>query len=216
MRLDRDSFLLYAVTDRAWTGRQSLYEQVESALSGGITLLQLREKNMSDEAFLEEAVRIKKLCDDHQVPLIINDRVDVALKCGAAGVHLGQEDGNVREVREKVGDRLLIGVSAHNVKEALLAQEQGADYLGVGAVFGSSTKTDAHPLEHAELRKISHAVSIPVVAIGGITRENVTLLKGTGISGAALISAIFAAHDIEKECRELKEILRDISLDNRK
>ena len=210
MRLDRDSFLLYAVTDRTWTGRQNLYEQVESALKGGVTLLQLREKNVSDEAFLEEAVRMKKLCDDYQVPLIINDRVDVALKCGAAGVHLGQEDGNVSEVRRRVGERLLIGVSAHNVKEALLAQEQGADYLGVGAVFGSSTKKDAHPLDHAVLREICQAVSIPVVAIGGITKANVTLLKGTGIDGAALISAIFAARDVEAECRELKEILEGV------
>lgn len=203
MRIEKERMLLYAVTDRAWTGQRTLEEQVEAALKGGVTIVQLREKHLDDDAFLEEAIRVKQICDRFQVPLIINDRADIALKCGAAGVHVGQEDEGILEVRRLAGDKLIVGVSAHNVEEALKAQEQGADYLGVGAVFGSATKTDAKPLDKGTLRAITQAVSIPVVAIGGITRENLPKLSETGIDGVALVSAIFAAKDITRECQEL-------------
>ena len=203
MRISREQMLLYAVTDRSWTGKRTLEEQVEAALKGGITCLQLREKNMGEEAFMEEALRIKHLCDQYQVPLIINDRLEIAMRCKAAGVHLGQEDGSAWEVRKQAGEHFIIGVSAHNVEEALLAQKQGADYLGVGAVFGSATKKDAKPLDRRVLCDITEAVTIPVVAIGGITRENMKELSNTGIDGVALVSAIFGAQDIETECREL-------------
>lgn len=206
MKCRREDMLLYAVTDRAWTGRQSLLEQVECALKGGATCVQLREKTLDEAAFLAEAVEMKKLCAQYGVPFIVNDNVELAIRCGADGVHVGQSDMEAGHVRELVGEQMIVGVSARTVEEALAAQAAGADYLGVGAMFSTSTKLDAHVLSYQTLKDICAAVRIPVTAIGGINRENLMSLAGSGVDGVALVSAIFAAEDIEAACRRLKSL----------
>ena len=206
MKCSKETMLLYAVTDRSWVGKQTLYEQVESALKGGATCIQLREKNLDEAAFLEEAVAIKKLCGQYGVPLIINDNIDIAIKCGADGIHVGQSDMEAANVRKAVGDEMIIGVSAQTVEQALAAQSAGADYLGVGAVFPTSTKLDASEVSHQTLKEICAAVDIPVTAIGGINKGNIAELSGTGVDGVALVSAIFAAENIEEECKILKRL----------
>lgn len=206
MKCDKKAMLLYAVTDRAWVGKQSLYEQVESALKGGATCVQLREKELDNETFLNEAIEISALCKQYGVPFFINDNVEIAIKCHADGIHVGQEDMEAAQVRQKVGNDMIIGVSAHSVEEALEAVKNGADYLGVGAMFSTSTKTDVNVLPKETLRDICAAVGIPVVAIGGIGKSNISQLAGTGVDGVALVSAIFAADDIESECRLLRKL----------
>lgn len=206
MRCDKKAMRLYAVTDRSWLKNETLYSQVEKALKGGATCVQLREKNMSEQDFLEEALEIKELCGKYGVPLIINDNVDIAVKCGADGVHVGQHDMKAEDVRAAIGENMILGVSAGTVEQAVEAERAGADYLGVGAVFSTTTKLDANAVSHAELKKICASVSIPVVAIGGITEENITCLKGKGIDGVALVSAIFASSDIEAACKRLYEL----------
>ena len=206
MKCDRQTMRLYAVTDRAWVGRQTLPEQVEAALKGGATCVQLREKELDGAAFLEEAKVLAALCRRYGVPLIINDNVEVALAAGADGVHVGQDDLTVEQVRRLAGDRLIVGVSAHTVEQALAAQAGGADYLGVGAVFATATKSDAHVLPRETLAEICRAVDIPVVAIGGIGEDNLLQLAGTGVDGAALVRAIFSAPDIEGQCRKLRAL----------
>ena len=201
---------LYAVTDRAWVGKQTLYEQVEAALKGGVTCVQLREKELSEEDFLAEAKEIKALCSRYHVPFFINDNVDVAIKCQADGVHVGQEDMKASDVRSKVGDQMIIGVSAHSVEEAVEAVENGADCLGVGAMFTTSTKADASVLPKETLRAIFEAVDVPVVAIGGIGESNILELAGTGADGVALVSAIFGAADIEAQCRKLRALSEEM------
>lgn len=210
MKCDKKAMLLYAVTDRAWTGRQTLYEQVESALKGGVTCVQLREKELDDEAFLKEAMELAALCRQYHVPFFVNDHVDIAIRCQADGVHVGQEDMAAAQVRRKVGCNMMIGVSVHSVEEALEAVRNGADYLGVGAMFSTSTKTDAQVLSKETLREICAAVDVPVVAIGGIGRSNLSQLTGTGVDGVALVSAIFAADDIAAECRLLRRLSEDM------
>lgn len=204
MKCDAKTMLLYAVTDRHWTGKQTLLEQVEDALKGGVTCVQLREKELDKEEFLKEALEMKALCKKYQVPFIINDEVDIAVKCGADGVHVGQKDMEAGNVRAIVGEKMLIGVSARTVEQALAAQNAGADYLGVGAVFSTTTKLDAHEVSYETLKEICQAVTIPVVAIGGINKGNIEKLSGSGADGVALVSAIFAAENIEKECKELR------------
>ena len=203
--VDRKALLLYAVTDRTWLRGQTLKSQVEAALKGGATFIQLREKELDEEAFLEEALEIGKLCREYGVPFVINDNVDIAEKAGADGVHVGQHDMEAGDVRRRLGPDKIIGVSAQTVEQALRAQEHGADYLGVGAVFPTGSKADATEVEHETLRRICDAVDIPVIAIGGITRDNVLELRGTGICGIAVISAIFAKQDIEAAAADLKE-----------
>ena len=207
----RKMMKLYAVTDRAWTGKQTLFEQAEAAMRGGITCLQLREKNMDKDEFLKEALEMKELCRNYNVPLIINDDPYIAVKSGADGVHIGQKDMSLKEAREITGNGMIIGVTAALPELAVKAEKEGADYIGSGAVFGSSTKADAKPLSHDVLREITASVKIPVVAIGGITRDNMAKLAGTGIAGAALVSAIFSADDIEAECRYLMKISEQIT-----
>lgn len=204
MNCDKKDLLLYAVTDRSWLNGRTLYEQVEEALKGGVTFVQLREKNLDDTAFLQEAKEIKELCARFHVPFVINDNVDIAAEIDADGVHVGQSDMEAGDVRKKLGPDKIIGVSAQTVEQALRAQAHGADYLGVGAVFPTGSKTDAVEVSHDTVREICRAVDIPVIAIGGITRENVIELKGTGICGIAVISAIFAQQDIEEAARTLK------------
>lgn len=207
MKCSKQSMLLYAVTDRAWTGEKSLYRQVEDALKGGITCLQLREKHLDRDLFLQEAVEICKLCKNYNVPFIVNDDVEIAIKSGADGVHVGQDDMSVGRVRRLVGENMIIGVSAHSVDEALAAAA-GADYLGVGAMFGSATKTDANVTSKDTLKEICRAVDLPVVAIGGINKSNILQLAGRGMDGVAMVSAIFAAEDIENECKILRSLSR--------
>lgn len=204
MKCDKRYMLLYAVTDRAWTGEHTLYEQVEAALKGGVTCVQLREKEMDETAFLQEAKDICALCHRYGVPFIVNDNVDVAIACQADGIHVGQEDMAAGEVRRRVGDAMLLGVSVHTVEEARRAVRNGADYLGLGAVFPTSTKTDVDQMTNETLRAICDAVDVPVVAIGGINRGNLLKLSGSGVDGVALVSAIFSAEDIEDTCRKLR------------
>ena len=210
MKCDKKAMLLYAVTDRAWVGKQSLYEQVESALKGGATCIQLREKELDDEAFLNEAIEISALCKKYGVPFFVNDNVEIAIKCHADGIHVGQEDMEAAQVRQRVGNDMMIGVSAHSVEEALEAVRNGADCLGVGAMFSTSTKTDVSVLPKEILCDICAAVDIPVVAIGGIGKSNISQLAGTGVDGVALVSAIFGADDIESECRLLRKLSEEM------
>lgn len=210
MKCDKKTMLLYAVTDRAWVGKQSLYEQVESALKGGATCVQLREKELDEEAFLKEAIEISALCKQYGVPFFINDNVEIAVKCHADGIHVGQEDMEAIQVRQRVGKDMIIGVSVHSVEEALEAVRNGADCLGVGAMFSTSTKTDVNILPKETIRAICDAVDIPVVAIGGIGKTNISRLAGTGVDGVALVSAIFGAEDIENECRLLRRLSEEM------
>ena len=210
MKFSESMLRLYAVTDRSWTGRQTLLEQVESALKGGATCVQLREKELDFDAFLAEAVALKALCGRYGVPLIINDNVEIALRCGADGVHVGQEDMEAGGGRAKVGPDMILGVTAKTVEQALAAQRAGADYLGSGAVFSSVAKPNALPMSKEMLRSICDAVTIPVVAIGGINLRNIGELEHTNIHGVAVVSGIFAAEDIQQECRMLLEESRKI------
>ena len=212
MRSVKEAMLLYAVTDRSWLNGRSLYEDVEKALAGGITCLQLREKNLDFDSFVREADLLKKLCADWQVPFIINDNVQVAAACKADGIHVGQQDMDACEVRKLVGKDCIIGVSAQTVAQAVAAEKAGADYLGVGAVFPTSTKNDADAVSLETLKAICQAVSIPVVAIGGIHQQNVELLRHTGIDGVAVVSAIFAQTDIRAATEQLKVQTKDLFL----
>ena len=205
MKCEKKWMPLYAVTDRTWLGERTLREAVEEALRGGATCVQLREKTLDRENFLREAVELKDLCRSFHVPLIINDDVEIALRSGADGVHIGQHDAAAKEVRQRIGSDLLLGVSARTLEQALQAERDGADYLGVGAVFSTGTKLDAQAADHKTVAEICRTVNIPVVAIGGIKRENIPLLSGTGIDGVAVVSAIFAARDIQAAARALRE-----------
>lgn len=206
MNCTAEMLRLYAVTDRAWVGKLTLPQQVEAALKGGATCVQLREKNLADAYILAEAREISALCKQYRVPFILNDNVALAAQCGADGVHLGQEDMDPAEARRILGPDAIIGVSAHNVAEAKAAVAAGADYLGCGAMFATTTKTNVTALPKETLRAICAAVGVPVVAIGGISKQNLLSLAHCGEAGVALVSAIFAAEDIEKECRELRRL----------
>lgn len=204
LKFDKKDLLLYAVTDRAWLKDETLYAQVEKTLKGGTTFVQLREKNLDKDSFLKEAMEIKELCNKYKVPFVINDDIDIAMKMDADGVHVGQSDMEAGDVREKLGPDKIIGVSAHTVEQAVLAEKRGADYLGVGAVFPTGSKDDADDVSFETLKQICEAVNIPVIAIGGISIHNVLELKNSGICGVAVISAIFAQKDIEQATKELK------------
>ena len=204
MKCDKNDLLLYAVTDRHWLDKRSLKEVVKESLDGGVTFVQLREKTLEDDKFLEEAKELKQLCKEYNVPFVINDNVDIAIAMDADGVHVGQSDMEAGNVREKLGPDKIIGVSAQTVEQAVLAEQRGADYLGVGAVFPTGSKDDAVEVSHETLKAICEAVSIPVIAIGGISVGNVKELAGSGIVGIAVISAIYAAEDIKKAAEDLK------------
>ena len=206
MKCDKKDLLLYAVTDRSWLNAESLYSQVEKALEGGATFVQLREKHLNHDAFLQEAKEIKELCAKYQVPFVLDDDVELALEVGADGVHVGQSDMEAGDVRAKLGPDKIIGVSAQTVEQAVLAEKRGADYLGVGAVFHTDSKADVAEVSRETLKAICDAVDIPVIAIGGISKENVSELAGTGICGIAVISAIFAEKDIKKATEKLKSL----------
>ena len=212
MKLDNKDLLLYAVTDRHWLEGRTLYEVVKESLDGGATFIQLREKNLDHEAFLDEAREIKRLCSEYKVPFVINDDVEIAMEVDADGVHVGQSDMEAGDVRQKLGPDKIIGVSAQTVEQAILAEKRGADYLGVGAVFPTGSKDDAIDVSHDTLKEICDAVSIPVIAIGGITIENIPKLAQTGIVGIAVISAIYGAKDIVEATRKLKNVTGDMVL----
>ncbi|MGN1192065.1 MAG: thiamine phosphate synthase [Dorea sp.] len=210
MKCDKKDLLLYAVTDRHWLNGETLYSQVEKTLEGGTTFVQLREKDLDEEHFLEEAKEIKELCGRYHVPFVINDNVEIALAMDADGVHVGQSDMEAGDVRSKLGPDKIIGVSAQTVEQAVLAEKRGADYLGVGAVFHTDSKADAADVSHETLKAICESVRIPVIAIGGISRDNVSELAGTGICGIAVISAIFAQKDIKNATKELKILTEEM------
>lgn len=207
MKVDKKSLLLYAVTDRMWLGSNSLTVQVEAAIKSGVTFLQLREKNLDFQDFLKQAKEIKALIDEYRIPWVINDNVEVALACGADGVHVGQSDMEARDVRKLIGDDKILGISVSTVDQAILAQKSGADYLGVGAMFSTHTKSDADAVTFDTLKQICAAVTIPVVAIGGIDEKNVQMLSGSGIDGIAVVSAIFAKPDIAAATAELRQLV---------
>lgn len=205
MKLDNKSLILYAVTDRSWLNGESLYSQVEKAIKGGVTFVQLREKDLDDESFIQEASKIRKLCKKYNIPFVINDNVKIAQLTGADGVHVGQSDMEAGNVRAIIGEGKILGVSAQTVEQAVIAERKGADYLGVGAIFPTGSKSDAEDVSFDVLKDICNAVTIPVVAIGGIGADNVSKLADSGISGIAVISAIFASDDIESATKKLKE-----------
>ena len=210
MNCAKEDLLLYAVTDRHWLNGRSLIEVVKESLEGGVTFLQLREKELDDESFLKEAKELKALCREYKVPFVINDNVEIAIKTDADGVHVGQSDMEAGDVRKRLGPDKIIGVSAQTVEQAVLAEKRGADYLGVGAVFPTGSKDDADDVSFETLKAICEAVSIPVIAIGGISKDNAPELKGSGICGVAVISAIYAAPDIKEAAYELKEVTKKI------
>jgi thiamine-phosphate pyrophosphorylase len=210
MEFNKNNLLLYAVTDRSFTGKQTLYEQIEDALIGGVTCIQLREKNLDEPSFIKEAIKIKDLCHRYNVPLIINDNLNVALESKADGVHVGQDDLNAGEIRKIAGSDFIIGVTAKTVLQAKKAEIDGANYLGVGAVFPSPTKTNAIRITSEQLNEICDSVSIPAVAIGGINQSNIEQLMGCKMSGVAVVSAIFAADDITSATKKLKKAVSNL------
>ena len=209
MRVDRETLRLYAVTDRAWARDEAaLFRQIEAAVRGGAGVVQLREKDMEPAAFLEEARRFVALCRRLGAISIINDSVEIALEAGADGVHVGQSDLEAGRARALLGPEKILGVSAHSRSEARRALEAGADYLGCGAAFATGTKNDAAPISRETIRAVTAAVDIPVVAIGGVNRENILELKGLGLSGVAVVSGIFGRPDAEAAARELLELAK--------
>lgn len=205
MKLDKQSMLLYAVTDRSWLGDKTLADQVEETLKGGATFIQLREKELDFDTFVKEARAIKKLTDAYNIPFVINDAVDVALAVDADGVHVGQDDSDAGALREQLGDKI-IGVSADTVELARKAEADGADYIGVGAIYSTATKTDAEVVAFETIAAICKAVTIPVVAIGGLNETNILSLTGTGVDGVALVSAIFSKKDIISATKALRSL----------
>lgn len=201
---------LYLVSDRSWLNGRLLEDDIEQAIQGGVTIVQLREKDLDEYSFIEVAKKIKILCSKYQIPFIINDNLNVALAVDSDGIHIGQDDLPVSLVREKIGPDKILGVSVHNLDEALKAKEQGADYLGVGAMFSTATKNDATDVSNQELLIITTNVDLPVVAIGGINQSNCLQLKGTKIDGIAVVSAIMAADDIKSATQQLKHLAKDI------
>ena len=206
MRLDKNSLKLYAVTDRNWLKGSSLEEEIEKAVRAGVTMVQLREKHMGSDELVSLAKRIGTVVHKYNVPLIINDDIEAALASGADGVHVGQEDIGAYEARQRIGSSMILGVSAPTAEMALEAERCGADYIGAGAVFSTSTKEDAKVMSFDELKRICGSVSIPVVAIGGITEENIMELSGSGIAGAAVVSAIFARDDVAAAAAGLRAL----------
>lgn len=206
MKFSKESLRLYAVTDRTWLNGRTLRQVVSEAISGGATTVQIREKNSDYGDFKFQALEIQALCKENNIPFIVNDNVDLALDIDADGVHVGQSDMEAVKVRDLIGPDKILGVSASTVQEAIEAERNGADYIGAGAVFQTGSKSDAVNVTHDVLREICSAVKIPVIAIGGINSGNIGELKGSGIAGVAVISAIFASQDIEKSARELLEL----------
>lgn len=214
MNFTKENVCLYLVTDRAWTTNQTLYQQVELALKGGVTCLQLREKELPFDQFLQQATQLATLCKAYKVPFIVNDNLQVALQSHADGIHVGQGDLSPKEIRRYAGDRFIIGVSVHTVEQALTAAQDGADYLGVGAVFSTATKSDAEQVSLSVLQQICSSVNVPVVAIGGIHKDNILQLQSTGVDGVAVVSAILSAREIQQATRQLKALSIQVGKSN--
>ncbi len=210
MKLDKSSMLLYAVTDSSWLNGRRLAQDVEDVLKAGATFIQLREKNANYDQMLKLAKEIKALTDKYHVPFVIDDNIDVAVAVDADGVHVGQSDTEAKKAREILGENKIVGVSAGNLKEAIEAEKNGADYIGIGAMFPTDTKKDHTDITFEQAKEITEAVNIPVVAIGGINKNNILQLKGTGVDGVAVISAIFAQDDRYKAAKELLELSKEI------
>ncbi len=206
LKVDKVAMLLYVVTDRTWLGENKLSQQVEEIVKAGATFVQLREKELDFDNFVKEGTELKKITDYYKVPFVINDNIEVALAIDADGVHVGQGDLSAQEVRTRIGDHKILGVSAQTVEQALLAEQQGADYIGVGAVFSTATKNDADDVSQETLKAICEAVHIPVVAIGGINEHNILQLRDSKVDGVAIISAIFAKSDKVAATKELLEL----------
>lgn len=205
----RKAMLLYAVTDRAWLKEgESLYSVCREVLEQGATFLQIREKDLDENTFEQEAEQLRALCEEKAVPFVVNDSVEIALECNADGVHVGQSDIKGRDIRAMIGPDKILGISAGTVEEAVAAEKAGADYIGVGAIFATSTKKNARSMTMEKLKEIRKAVTIPIVAIGGINGENMLQLKGSGVDGVAVVSAIFAADDPGKATAELLKTAR--------
>lgn len=210
MKLDKQDMLLYVVTDRSWLGGNNFNTQIEDIIKSGATFIQLREKDLSFGKFEKIAAEVKKITDLYKIPFVINDNVEVALAVNADGVHIGQDDEEIKIARKKLGANKIIGVSVHNVEQAKRAQESGADHIGVGAVFNTTTKLDTDTVSHEMLKAICSSVDIPVVAIGGISKDNILKLSGTGVDGVAVISAIFAAADVGKATKDLLQLSKQM------
>lgn len=210
MKADKNSMFLYLVTDRTWLGENKLEDQVEMIVKAGATFVQLREKELDFESFVEDGRKIKKITDQYQIPFVINDNIEVALAIGADGVHVGQSDLNAGKTRELIGKDKILGVSVQTVEQAQLAEKEGADYIGVGAVFTTSTKLDADYVPFETLKAICASVTIPVVAIGGINEKNMMLLKDSGVDGVAVISAILAKSDVILAAKELLQLSKEM------
>lgn len=207
----RKAMLLYAVTDQMWLKEgETLAEVVASVLQNGATFLQIREKDLTPDAFETEAARLKTLCAQHKVPFVVNDSVEIALKIDADGVHVGQSDIKGRDIRAIIGSDKILGISAGTVEEAVAAEKAGADYIGVGAIFTTSTKKNAHSITMDKLTQIISSVSIPVVAIGGISAENILQLCGSGVDGVAVVSAIFAAENPGRATANLLRLAKEV------
>lgn len=202
----KNSLCLYIVSDRSWLHGRTLQEVIQECINGGATFLQLREKELDDEAFLQEAKKMKVLAQQAKIPFVINDNIDIALASDADGVHIGQQDGSIKEARKRLGKDKILGVSVQTVEQALLAEQEGADYVGVGAVFTTMTKQDADAVSYATLQDICKATALPVVAIGGITHDNIQTLQGSGIDGVAVISAVFASENIQLAAASMRKL----------
>lgn len=211
MKINKKSLCLYLVTDRTWLKEKSLSGQIERAVKSGVTFIQLREKELALAEFIREAKKIKMIADAYHIPFVINDNIDVAMEIGADGVHVGQNDMNARDVRKMIGKDKILGVSAQTVEQALSAENCGADYLGVGAVFNTDTKIDAQSVSFGTLKEITKRVRIPVVAIGGINENNILKLKGSHIDGVAVVSAILARPDICLATENLKKLAEEMT-----
>ena len=210
MKVDKKSMLLYVVTDRSWLGSNSLNAQVEEIIKAGATFIQLREKDLSFDQFVKKAEEMKKITDKYHAPFVINDNIQVAVRVNADGIHVGQSDMNAKDVRALIGPDKILGVSAQTVEQAVAAEKNGADYLGVGAVFSTSTKLDADQVSFETIKEICSSVSIPVVAIGGIDKNNISDLKDSGIAGVAVVSAIFAKPDVAKATADLYTLAKGL------
>lgn len=210
MKINKRNMLLYAITDRHWLAGRTLASQVEEVLANGATFLQLREKHLGHNELVKEAVKIKEIAAKYNVPFVINDDIYAAKEVDADGVHIGQGDASYQKAREVLGNNKIIGMTAHNLEEALAAQKAGADYIGTGAVFATSTKQDTVPLEFATLKEITNTITIPVVAIGGINHNNILKLKGSGIDGVAVISALFAQENIGEATRKMSDLCMEV------
>lgn len=210
MKVYNKSLLLYLVTDNRWLGGKSIESQVEESLKNGVTFIQIREKNLEYDRFLELAKNIKQLTSEYKVPFVVNDNVEVAINSDADGLHIGQDDLEASEAKKILGENKILGVSAQTVEQAVKAEKDGADYIGVGAVFTTDTKNDADYVSFDELKKICNSVTIPVVAIGGINENNILQLKGSGIDGVAVVSAILAKNDVGEATKTLKKLCEEM------